>query len=73
MMQKNDNSSKDYHFRDIAPAIEFGCWVMVALLPLLRLVNGPAVTSDQFVIQSTLFSLAFASGVSLRLYTFLSK
>jgi hypothetical protein len=34
------------HFRDIAPAIEFACWVVVVLAPILRLINGAAVTTN---------------------------
>jgi hypothetical protein len=69
----DDESSKDIHFRDIAPAIEFVCWVVVALAPILRLINGAAVTSDQFVIQVTLFSLALAGGIGLRMYNYLRR
>lgn len=58
----------EIHFRDIAPAIEFICWIVVLLAPLLRLVNGAAVTNDQFVIQLALFSTALASAIGLRVY-----
>jgi len=68
-----DDKDSDIRFRDIAPAIEFMCWVVVLLAPLLRLANGAAVTSDQFVIQVALFSLALLGGVSLRLYHFLRR
>ncbi len=37
-------------------------------MPLLRLVNGPAVTSDQFVVQVTLFVAALLSAAALRAY-----
>jgi hypothetical protein len=60
-------------FRDLAPAIEFCCWVVVALAPFLRWVNGAAVTDDQFVIQVALVTLAFSGGVGLRLYQWLGK
>jgi hypothetical protein len=55
-------------FRDVAPALEFSCWVLVALAPPLRLVNGAAVTADQFVIQVTLVSMALAGAIGLRIY-----
>jgi hypothetical protein len=61
----------EIHFRDIALAIEFVCWVVVLLCPFLRLVNGAAVTDDQFVIQVALFSLALVGAVGLRIYNFL--
>lgn len=55
-------------FREIAPAIEFACWVVALLAPLLRLVNGAAVTDDQFVIQVIIFFMAVVGGVGLRVY-----
>ena len=70
-MTDSGDSPDDIHFRDIAPAIEFVCWVVVALASMLRLINGAAVTTDQFVIQVALFSLAFAGGIGLRIYSFL--
>jgi hypothetical protein len=69
-MNERRDSSDDIHFRDIAPAIEFVCWVVVILAPILRLINGAAVTDDQFVIQVTLFSVALAGGVGLRIFNF---
>jgi hypothetical protein len=48
-------------------AIEFCCWVVVALVPFLRWVNGPAVTTDQFVVQCSLVSLALIGGLTLRI------
>jgi hypothetical protein len=72
-MKEDGKRSDDIHFRDIAPAIEFVCWVIVALCPLLRLINGAAVTDDQFVIQISLFSLALAGGIGLRVYNFLGQ
>lgn len=68
-MNENGEYPQDIHFRDVAPAIEFVCWVVVVLCPLLRLVNGAAVTDDQLVIQVALFSLALVIAVCLRLYT----
>jgi hypothetical protein len=67
----NESPSKETHFRDIAPAIEFVCWVVVVLAPVLRWVNGAAVTGDQFAIQVALFSLALVGAISLRIYRFL--
>lgn len=66
-MDDRDDSSSEIHFRDIAPAIEFVCWVVVLLAPVLRWINGPAVTSDQFVIQISVFAIALVCAISLRL------
>jgi hypothetical protein len=67
-MNQNENPPSEIHFRDIAPAVEFVCWVVVVLAPLLRLVNGAAVTTDQFVIQIALFSMALTGAIGLRIY-----
>ena len=56
------------HFRDIAPALEFMCWVVVLLVPFLRLVNGTSVTDDQLYIQCALGSAAITGALSLRFY-----
>jgi hypothetical protein len=67
-MNEGDDSQDDIHFRDLAPAIEFVCWVAVVLAPILRLINGAAVTTDQFVTQVTLVSLAVVAAIGLRIY-----
>ena len=45
---------------------EFSCWTMVALAPLLTWVNGPAVSTDQFVVRTAVFCLALAGALGLR-------
>jgi len=60
-------------FRDIAPALEFMCWVVVVLAPLLRIVNGAAVTSDQFVMQVAIFVMALVGAIGLRVFQILSR
>jgi hypothetical protein len=72
-MHENVDPSGDIHFHDLAPAIEFACWVVVVLCPLLRLINGAAVTNDQLVIQIALFSIALTAAIALRLYHLLHK
>jgi hypothetical protein len=49
------------------------CWVVVLLAPILRWVNGPAVTTDQFVMQVSLVGLAVVGGVALRFYNWSRK
>jgi hypothetical protein len=60
-------------FRDIAPALEFMCWVVVILAPLLRVVNGAAVTSDQFVMQIVIFLMALFGAIGLKILQILSR
>ena len=42
--------------------VELGCWTMVALAPFLYWVNGPAVSTDQFVVRTGLVTLALVGG-----------
>lgn len=67
---RDDESTEEIKFSEISPAIEFMCWVAVVLAPFLRWVNGPAVTTDQYYIQVTLFSAALAGAVGLRVFHF---
>lgn len=69
-MNDGQQPPEDIHFQGVAPALEFVCWVVVALAPMLRLINGAAVTSDQFVFQVALFSLAVTGGIALRIYNY---
>lgn len=59
---------RDIYFCYLAPALEFVCWIVVLLVPILRLVNGPAVTEDQFAIQVALSVLALIGALILRFY-----
>ena len=52
---------------------EFCCWTMVILAPLLTWVNGPAVSTDQFVIRTAVFSLAVIGATSLRMANIVRK
>ena len=61
---------------DISPAelrywLEFGCWTTLALAPFLYWVNGPAVSTDQFVARTGLIALTAVSAVALRVYAWL--
>jgi hypothetical protein len=55
-------------FRDASLALEFACWVVTGLAPLLRLINGAAVTDDQFAFQVALTSVASIGAITLRIY-----
>lgn len=70
---KHGDESDGLHFRDIAPTIEFVCWVVVVLAPFLRWINGPAVTIDQFVVQITLLSSALVVAMVLRAYSHFTR
>lgn len=45
---------------------ELFCWTVVVLAPFLRWINGPAVSTDQWVVRVALVCLALAGAVTLR-------
>lgn len=55
-------------WRETLPAAEFCCWVVVLLAPMLRWINGAAVTDDQFYIQVGLTTMALSGAVTLRIW-----
>lgn len=56
---------------ELVSGMEFVCWFVVVLAPLLRHANGPAATNDQWWIQVFLFCLALAGACGLRVYRLL--
>lgn len=52
---------------------EFCCWTMVVLAPILTWVNGPSVSTDQFVVRTAVFCLALGGGVGLRVANVVRK
>ncbi len=57
---------------EILPWLELGCWTIVVLAPFLYWVNGPAVSNDQFVVRTSLVTLALIGGFSIRVKKLLS-
>lgn len=45
---------------------EFSCWTIVLLAPILTWVNGPAVSTDQFVVRVAVFVIALAGAFGIR-------
>ncbi len=52
---------------------ELACWTMVVLAPILTWVNGPSVSTDQFVVRTAVFSLALSGGIGIRLAKVVAK
>lgn len=59
--------------REIRGWAEFCCWTTLALAPFLYWVNGPAVSTDQFVVRTGLVVLAACGAVGLRLFAWLRR
>lgn len=52
---------------------EFGCWTALVIAPILRLINGPAVSRNQFVVQIGLISFATVIIFTLRVRRVLKR
>jgi hypothetical protein len=59
--------------REIRGWAEFCCWTTLALAPFLYWVNGPAVSTDQFVVRTALVVPAAGGAVGLRLCAWLGR
>jgi hypothetical protein len=53
--------------------LEFMCWTMVVLAPILSWINGPSVSTDQYVVRTAVFALALTGGIVLRLAKMLRR
>jgi hypothetical protein len=51
MDRQNTSSYEPLSRKEIYTWVNIGCWVALVLTPLLRYVNGPAVSTDQFLIR----------------------
>ena len=52
---------------------EFFAWTTLALVPFLTWVNGPSVSTDQFVVRTSIVTLALVTAVSLRVGKMIRK
>ena len=59
-------SDDEITLEELAYWAEFCSWTTLALTPLLRWVNGPAVSTDQLVVRIALVVIAACVAVSLR-------
>lgn len=75
-MDKADTDGKpddEVRLDELLPLIEFGCWTAIVLFPFLYYVNGPAVSTDQFVVRTILVIVAVVGAVSLRFWNWRAR
>jgi hypothetical protein len=53
--------------------MEFGCWSALIMAPLIYWLQGPSVSTDQFVVRTALVILAAVGGVVLRIRVLLQR
>lgn len=61
-----DESVDELTTAEILGWLEFACWTMLALAPILYYVNGPSVSPDQFVVRTALIVLSATGAIVLR-------
>lgn len=73
--ERTDTARHELSTDEILGWIEFACWTMLALTPMLYYVNGPAVSTDQLVTRSilTVVSALGAAGLCFRRWRIRSK
>lgn len=64
----DDPTTDELALDELLPWIEFGCWTAIALFPFLYWVNGPAVSTDQYVMRNILMITAVVGAVGLRVW-----
>lgn len=58
----------DLSWAELLRWVEYGCWTALALFPMLYWVNGPTVSTDQYVMRTILIVVASVGAVGLRLW-----
>lgn len=61
-----DDEMNEISAAELIGWIELGCWISLALLPLLYWVNGAAVSSDQLVVRWIVVMVVICGSVGLR-------
>lgn len=53
--------------------LEFSCWTALVMAPILYWLNGPSVSTDQYVVRTGLVVLAACGGIGLRIMAWRRK
>lgn len=61
-----ESPDDDIEIESLLNWLEFASWTAIALFPFLYWVNGPAVSTDQYVVRSILVVVAVVSAIGLR-------
>ena len=48
--------------------IEFGAWCAFVMAPIIWWLQGPSVSTDQFVVRTSLVVISFVVGVGMRIW-----
>lgn len=73
MTDEDEPSDPELTPREVRQWAEFCCWTTLALAPFLYWANGPAVSTDQFVVRTALVVAAEVGAIALRAYAWLNR
>ena len=69
MSRGEEQQSNDHELISVAEilnCVEYICWTCLALWPILRLLNGRSVSSDQRIMRAVLLVLPAIGAITLR-------
>ena len=64
---------QDISLEELLPWLEFACWTALVLAPILYLVHGPSVSTEQLVVRTLLVFVAAVGALLLRLVNWKRK
>ena len=67
---QREDTGDDLQLDELLPWMEFACWTAIAIFPFLSWINGPAVSTDQYVMRNILIVLAFVGAFGLRYWNY---
>lgn len=73
MNESSSNNDGPLTREEVLGWFEFGCWVVLALTPMLYYVNGPAVSTDQLVTRAALVTLSAIGAVGFLVRRLLAR
>lgn len=72
-MNEAQRTEDDIRLDELLPWIEFGCWTAIVLFPFLYWVNGPAVSTDQYVMRNILIVVSVTGAFGLRFWNWRAR
>ncbi len=69
----DDRETDDIDVDELLGWAEFGSWSALVMTPIIWWLQGPSVSTDQFVVRTSLLVISAATGVVLRTRTWIRR
>jgi len=66
--QTLDNSGDEISVTELRVWAEFGAWCAFVMAPMIWWLQGPSVSTDQFVVRTGLVIVSFVVGLGMRIW-----